>query len=452
LERRAVTVELELRGAELVRAAFYRSLIRSDEWLDYDRVDRIFAGKESAEEPWGEPLRVARTAAAALQQERERSGALVVDSREPEVSFDEQGNVSEIRARVQTESHRLVEHLMIAANEAVAGLLAQRGVPCLYRVHEPPDPESVERLADQLGSLGVPTPPLPARMSAQHAAELVAAISQKVEQHVRRAGHGRLALSPLVLRSLKQAYYSPRNLGHAGLRSASYCHFTSPIRRYPDVVCHRALLSAVGGGERAPRPGELVELGAWTSEREREAMAIERDADDVASCFALERLLYERGHERPFAGEITGLISAGAFVAFGPAEADQEGEASAPPFEGMLPVRSLAAVAEAAARAGRSARAREARSARDGPRATERRRRRGARDSSSAAQAGRGRGGAAGRAADGDGEREWWELNEQGTILQGERTGATVRLGDEIDVRVARVDAIRGRVDLTPAG
>ena len=117
-----------------------------------------------------------------------------------------------------------------------------------------------------------------------------------------------------MLRSLKQAYYSPKNLGHAGLRSSSYCHFTSPIRRYPDLVCHRALLSAVGGAESAPRAGELAELGAWTSERERDAMTIERDADDVARCFALERVLYEGGWEQTFAGEVVGLISAGAFV------------------------------------------------------------------------------------------------------------------------------------------
>jgi ribonuclease R len=452
LERRAVTVEIEMRGAELVRAAFYRSLIRSDESLDYDRVDRIFAGMESASEPWGEPLRVARATAAALAQKRERSGALVVDSKEPEVSFDPHGNVSEIRARVQTESHRLVEHLMIAANEAVAGLLAQRGVPCLYRVHEPPDPERVQRLADQLASLGVPTPPLPERMSAQQAAELVAEISQNVERHVRRTGRGRLALSSLVLRSLKQAYYSPNNLGHAGLRSASYCHFTSPIRRYPDVVCHRALLSAVGGAERPPRAGELVELGAWTSEREREAMTIERDADDVASCFALERLLYERGHERSFAGEVTGLISAGAFVAFGPADTDLRDDADAQPFQGMLPVRSLAAVAEAAARPAPAARAREARAARDGSGAKQGRRGGGAREGAGARPGRRGRGGPAPGPAYGQAGREWWELNEQGTILRGERTGASLRLGDEIEVRVARVEAIRGRVDLAPAG
>jgi ribonuclease R len=428
VERRAVTVELELRGAEVVRSAFYRSFIRSDEWLDYDRVDRIFAGTENAVEPWGESLRAARATAAALQRRREQGGALMIDSAEPEVSFDERGHISEIRTRVQTESHRLVEHLMIAANEAVASLLAQRGIPCLYRVHEPPDPETIARLVDQLASLEVSTPPLPEHMSPSAAAEFVAAISQKVEEHVRRTGHGRLAFGSLVLRSLKQAYYSPRNVGHAGLRSQSYCHFTSPIRRYPDVVCHRALLSAVGAGERAPRAGELAELGVWTSEREREAMTIERDADDVASCFALEGLLHERGHELRFEGEITGLISAGAFVAFGPEHAQDKGQpGAAPPFEGMLPVRSLSSLAGTAAREGGPG-ARDDRSARAG-RPTGRR---GARDDQPA-------------------EREWWELDDRGTMLRGERTGATLRLGDPIKVRVERVDAIRGRVDLSPA-
>ncbi|HEY2397641.1 MAG TPA: RNB domain-containing ribonuclease, partial [Solirubrobacteraceae bacterium] len=255
---------------------------------------------------------------------------------------------------------------------------------------------------------------LPEPMSSTQATELLGEISRLVEQHVRRTGHGRLALGSLVLRALKQAYYSPRNLGHAGLRSTSYCHFTSPIRRYPDVVCHRALLSAVGHGERAPQAGALGELGAWTSERERSAMTIERDADDVASCFALEQLLYESGHDQPFAGEVTGLISAGAFITFGPEHSDEDAP-EAPPFRGMLPVRSLARLADSASRPSGDGRRREA-------------------------------------AGAGDARRDWWELNEQGTILRGERTGAKLALGDPIVVRVARVETIRGRVDLTPAG
>jgi ribonuclease R len=388
LERPVVTIELELRGAAVARAAFYRSVIRSDVRLDYERVDRIFAAREAAAEPWRTSLAAAREAAAALQDARERGGALVVDSEEPEFVFDGEGNVSEIRGRVQTESHRLIEHLMIAANEAVAVHLERQGVPCLYRVHERPLPERVERLADQLASLGVPTPPVPGVMSSTQAAELLGEISRRVHEHVKRTGRGGAALSSLVLRSLKQAYYSPANVGHAGLHSGAYCHFTSPIRRYPDLVCHRALLSSVGGSESAPRAGDLSELGSWTSDREREAMVIERDSDDVACCFALERELFKNGWERSFPGEVRGLISAGAFVAFGNVSGARELV-----YEGMLPIRHMRM---------------------------------------------------------GAGESDWWELNEEGTILHGERTGASIRLGDPIEVQVARVEAVRGRVDLLP--
>jgi ribonuclease R len=329
-DRLAVTVELLMSGAESVSVAFHRSRMRSDATLTYDQVDRIFAGEEPAAPPWAEPLAAAREVALALRERRERRGSLEVESAEPSFEFDAAGNVVAVHEEEQTESHRMIEELMILANERVADYLAGRQVPALYRVHERPDPQAVERLIDQLASLDVPTPPVPERMSPQQAGEVASAASRLVAAHVRRTGHGRWALGSLVLRSLKQAYYSPRNAGHAGLASPRYCHFTSPIRRYPDLVVHRALLGSLGLDDVAPRADELPEVGEHCSGTEREAMKIERDADDVSLCFVLERRLHEEGWETVFGGEIVGVIPHGAFVRFG-----EEG------FEGFLPVRRM---------------------------------------------------------------------------------------------------------------
>ena len=332
-DRLAVTVEMVIIGDRVSAAAFHRSVIRSDERLDYGRVDHIFSGNERADGVWGEPLAAARAAAAALAARRAARSALVVDSAEPEFVFDREGNVVAVETVAQTESHRLIEHLMIAANEQVAGFLESRRVPALYRVHERPDGVAAERLLEQLASLGVPTPPAPrGHMTPQQAADVVGEASALVEQWVSAHGHGRRALTSLVLRSLKQAYYDHRNLGHAGLQSPRYCHFTSPIRRYPDLICHRALLSAVAG-EAAPEASWVARAGPWASAREREAMTIERDADDIARCFLLERTLFEVGSESVFEGEVVGLAGVGAFVAFG-----HKGEGD---FEGLLPVRRL---------------------------------------------------------------------------------------------------------------
>jgi ribonuclease R len=379
-DRPTVTVEMTITARGVRTASMYRSMIRSDERLDYDRVDRLFAGRETAAEPWGSPLAAARAAAAALAALRAGRSALVLDSAEPSFSFDREGNVVFSELSQQTESHRVIEHLMIAANEQVATFLEERRIPTLYRVHERPDSMAVERLIDQLASLGVPTPPVPSGpLTPQQAADVIGAASVAVAEWVGRTGHGARALTSLILRSLKQAYYDARNRGHAGLASPRYCHFTSPIRRYPDLICHRALLSAIAG-EPAPEASWVQNARPWCSTRERDAMTIERDADDVANCFLLERELFTGGdRDRVFPGEVVGLIGAGAFVAFG--ERSQ--------YDGMLPVRRL--------------------------------------------------------------RGDWWELNEQGTVLVGTRSGATLRLGDPIEVKVGRIDAPRGRVDLLPS-
>ncbi|HEX5610895.1 MAG TPA: RNB domain-containing ribonuclease [Solirubrobacterales bacterium] len=335
VERLAVTAEIELGpGARPLSARFYRSRIRSDERLDYDQLDAIFAGRVPAPEHVAEPLEAARDVAAALAEQRGAT-SLDVESAEPEFRFDAAGNVTGARAVAQTESHRLIERLMILTNEQVAQLLAKRRVPAIYRVHPQPDPARIERLTEQLAALGIPTPPLGQGISPQQAGVVAADASRLARKEAARRGHGMEAYTSLVLRSMKQATYSEQNSGHAGLGSEAYAHFTSPIRRYPDLVVHRALLALIGEGEKAPKLAEARDVAAECSARERESAKIEREADDVCAAYLLERELGERGLDAVFEGEVSGVIRAAAFVRFGGELGDV--------YEGMLPARRLPA-------------------------------------------------------------------------------------------------------------
>ncbi|HSE80895.1 MAG TPA: RNB domain-containing ribonuclease [Gaiellaceae bacterium] len=328
-DRRCLTVELLFDAAlEPGEPRFYRSLIRSRERLTYGHAQAVLAGDERAVDELTEALRLAERVSRALRDRRFARGALRVEGREVEFAFDGEGGVE--RAWIEREplAHMLVEELMIAANEAVAELLAGRRRDALYRVHERPDPQSVELLLARLADLEVPTPPDPEHLSPAEAARLAARASELVAGYVERSGRGEEAFPALVLRALKQARYDPRNLGHSGLASRAYCHFTSPIRRYPDLVVHRALLWELGVLDSEP-PGDLAELGDWTSERERAAAEIEYRADELCLAWLLERRLFEEGWDATFEGEIVGAIGSGVFVRF-------DGV-----FEGYLPARRL---------------------------------------------------------------------------------------------------------------
>jgi ribonuclease R len=323
VERLCVTVELPLDDGE---PTFYRSVIRSDARLSYGEVERILAGGESF--PHLDVLRRLDERARELRRRRFARGALRIQTPEVVFDFDGRGGVASATRQGEPEAHALVEEFMVRANEAVAQLLASRNRTTLYRVHERPDPQSVELLLAKLAELEVPRPPAPDVLSPSDAAAVAAAAAERVETYVAQARRGRDAFPALVLRALKQARYDSRNLGHSGLASRAYAHFTSPIRRYPDLVCHRALLLELGVGDD-PLPAEPGELAEHVSVREREAAKLEYQADEICLAWLLDSLLYERGWETTFEGEIVGIIGSGLFVRFDDV------------FEAFLPARRL---------------------------------------------------------------------------------------------------------------
>ncbi len=324
VERLCVTVEVAPDG----EPSFYRSVIRSNARLDYGQAQAILAGEERAAPELVEALGLANGVSEELRRRRFARGALRVESPEIQFAFDGRGGVERAWRQHEPASHALIEELMILANEAVAGLLAGRRREALYRVHERPDPQAVALLLSKLTALEVPTPDVPERLSPSDAAAVAAAASELVTDYVERSGRGREAFPGLVLRALKQARYDPANLGHSGLASPAYCHFTSPIRRYPDLIVHRALLLELGVSDE-PLPDDLQGLAEHTSESERDAAKLEYLADELCLAWLLDGTLFERGWEEPFAGEVIGLIPSGLFVRFGDV------------FEGFLPARRL---------------------------------------------------------------------------------------------------------------
>ncbi len=330
-DRLCVTVEVPFDGKlEAGEPTFYRSVIRSRERLTYGQAERILKGEEKADAEVTEGLRLAETLALELRRRRFARGALRITKGETTFAFDGKGGVERAWLESEPHAHSLVEELMILANEAVGALLAGRRREALYRVHERPDPQAVAHLLAKLAELEVPTPPVPdvERLTAGLAAKTAAEISEAVSDYVERSGRGRETFPSLVLRALKQARYDTRNLGHSGLASKAYCHFTSPIRRYPDLLVHRALLQELGVADD-PLPEDLAGLAEHCSTEERRYADIEYRADDICLAWLLGDVLFERGWETPFEGEVNGVIGSGVFVRFGEV------------FEGYLPVRRL---------------------------------------------------------------------------------------------------------------
>ncbi len=329
-DRKVVTVEMVVDIAgEVTEERFFRALIHSRQRMTYPQVDRFFAGAGLGDAALEADLHVVRTLAERLRTRRMRRGALGIETAEPSFRFADDRLVG-VEMEGQTPAHSLVEECMIAANEAVARYMLARNRPTIFRRHEDPQARSVELLYERLAELGVPVGdlaegPLTPTQSAEAAVRASDAIARHVAQH-----GGARALPVLVLQALRQAHYSSEHVGHSGLASAAYLHFTSPIRRYPDLAAHRALLDALGLDDPGADATELAIEAERSSMTERAATSLERRADRICLAFLLmERL--RRDPDEVFVGEVTGIGEGGVFVAYGPELA----------FDGYLPARRI---------------------------------------------------------------------------------------------------------------
>ena len=320
-DRPVLVAEMWIDGeGELKRHRFHRAMMRSAARLTYNRVQRAIDGTPNAEiaplmEGAIEPL---YGAFRVLLAAREKRGALDLDLPERLVKLGEDGRIAEIGVRERLDSHKLIEEFMVLANVAAAQALEQRHAPCLYRVHDRPDVAKLESLREFLGTLGIPLP-TGTRLGPGDLNRVLIGISGSPVARL---------VNETILRSQSQAVYSPDNLGHFGLALARYAHFTSPIRRFPDLLVHRALIAAYGlgdGGLAEGERGRFSEFGEHLSMCERRAVMAERGAMDryVAA--------YMAAHVgATFSGRVTSVTRFGLFAALDGTGAD-----------GLIPIRTL---------------------------------------------------------------------------------------------------------------
>jgi ribonuclease R len=309
-ERLTKTVAMKINSkGEVVHSRFFNSLIRSQERMTYTAVRRILVDQDpNSLERYRrlvDQFKLMEELALLLYESRRARGNLDFDLPEAEIILDLQGMPENIVRAERNVAHRMIEEFMIAANEAVARHLKEKDLPLLYRVHEGPDAEALESIAPFLSSLGYRLPLKRERITPLEIQKLLEACRGKPEEKV---------INHVLLRAMKQAHYQPENIGHFGLASTCYTHFTSPIRRYPDLIVHRMLERSLQGNKLKPSEREqlityLVEAGKNTSERERNAMDAEREIMDLKKAqFMMDKL----GEE--FTGVITSLANFGFFV------------------------------------------------------------------------------------------------------------------------------------------
>ena len=320
----SVVMRLDARG-NVAAARMTRSAIRSAARLDYDTVDEVLLGRlDAPSEEVGELLRTLDEIRALRERVRRDRGAIDFETVEARVTLDEGGVPTGVSVRRRTRATGLIEEAMLLANECVAERLAQRDAPAAYRVHERPVPEDLRTTLPPLRELGLID-------DGETASGLLAGDPFAIQRVLERARgtDGEQLASALLLRAQRRAVYLPVNEGHYALGAPAYCHFTSPIRRYPDVLVHRALKALldgrIDGREMRAQATTLPQLCRTCSERERAADAASRTSQRIK----MAELLSDHVGER-FSGVVSGCERFGLFVTLDETHA-----------EGLVPVRAL---------------------------------------------------------------------------------------------------------------
>jgi len=318
-DRLAMTAEMLFSPeGRCVKSRFYPAVISSQARLTYTEVAAFLEGAStrSIDSRVTDQLPIMAELAEVLARMRRERGSLELDVPDIEIVLDKSGFPAGVVKAERTIAHRLIEEFMLAANEAVAAFLTKQNYPFLYRIHETPTIEKLQDFQQLAAECGVGL--VLGKNLQQQLQQLLEEIADKPEARL---------LNQQLLRSLQQARYTPENKGHFGLAADCYCHFTSPIRRYPDLTVHRVLKQALQKKrqELASASPALVELGRDCSEKERRAMAAERQLFELRRC----QLLQERVGEF-FSGMITSVAEFGFFV-----------EIDDLCIEGLVHVRSL---------------------------------------------------------------------------------------------------------------
>ncbi len=364
VDRLTLTAELRYDGnGERREVRFYPSVIRSNERLTYTWVRKILVDREvELREKFSSllpSLDVMGDLCQMLRRKRVARGAIDFDLPEPEVILNLQGETEDIIRAERSLAHQIIEEFMIAANEAVAHFMEERGVPFIYRIHEPPKKEAIDEFRRFISHLGYKMGK-ESDHSAKEFQRVLSDVKGKPEERV---------VNEILLRSMKWAKYSGKNLGHFGLASDGYTHFTSPIRRYPDLMVHR-FLKKVLSGEEVKIPEEILANKAdHLSNRERVAMEAERE---ILDRYRVRFMKDKIGDE--FEGVISGVTAFGFFV-----------ELKDIFVEGLVRVTSL--------------------------------------------------------------HDDYYQYHEKKYCLVGDRTHKTYRIGDEVRVKVDRVDVERRHID-----